>query len=646
VTSIGVGSGLSAAPTNPITGAGTISLDTTFTDGRYVKLSGATMTGALIAPNLTANTSIATPQLCLSGTCLSSWPAGGTGTVTRINQGAGIIATPNPITGVGSVALDTSYTDGQYVNIAGDTMTGQLNMTDARLSGAAGFGGYNPDVNWKVSSPSGYFGIAGASTFIGAGDVTTDNTVTGNVVKGNSQLCIGADCRSFWPVAGGGTVTSVSAGNGLSSVPSPIVGAGTINVGAGSGITVAADTVSLNTGFTDPLYVNVSGDTMTGNLTAPNLTANTAVFASQLCLPGVAPSGGCINAWPVAGAGDITDVVAGDGLIGGAASGAATVNVGAGSGITIAADTVSLNTGFTDSLYVNVNGDTMIGALTAPNLTANTSVATPQLCLSGTCRSTWPSISQGTGIIATPNPITGAGSIALDTAYANGQYVNVSGDTMTGSLVLSGASTNLSVGGGINIGTAAGATAGQIQASAGITARSTAGVYAGNFMNDAGTSVTLANSNYGVYSNGAGVYGGVFTNRNSAAQVYIAGAGGSYGVYAAAPEGGYAFYGVGKSKFTLDMEAASLTTNQIRLSGVDKVRWPVWQAEAAVSNSGCIIGSYAYKSTSCASGNVVGFTCYLPTAPNTACASRHVVDTGIDVLVPCNQSARVSLLCQ
>jgi len=53
------------------------------------------------------------------------------------------------------------------------------------------------------------------------------------------------------------------------------------------------------------------------------------------------------------GVGDITGVIAGSGLTGGSFSGTATLNVGAGNGITVAADSVSINTGslhFTDGV--------------------------------------------------------------------------------------------------------------------------------------------------------------------------------------------------------------------------------------------------------------------------------------------------------
>ena len=94
------------------------------------------------------------------------------------------------------------------------------------------------------------------------------------------------------PVSGtnGGTVTQVNVGTGLNAVPSPITNSGTI---------------SLDTGFTDARYLQLSGGTMAGAIT----------FAGGQTFPGV---------------GTITGVTAGTGIAGGGSTG--TVSVGIASG--------------------------------------------------------------------------------------------------------------------------------------------------------------------------------------------------------------------------------------------------------------------------------------------------------------------------
>jgi hypothetical protein len=61
--------------------------------------------------------------------------------------------------------------------------------------------------------------------------------------------------------------------------------------------------------------------------------------------------------------GDISDVIAGAGLVGGASAGAATLDVVAGSGIAVSANAVALDFAVTDGRYVNATGDTLTGPI-------------------------------------------------------------------------------------------------------------------------------------------------------------------------------------------------------------------------------------------------------------------------------------------
>lgn len=143
-------------------------------------------------------------------------------------------------------------------------------------------------------------------------------------------VCIGCVSQSeldFTP----GDITGVTAGTGLTGGGTS--GDVTLNVGAGTGITVAAETVSVNT---STIQSRVSGTCPGGSsIGAVNVDGTVSCETDDV------------------GIGDITGVIAGTGLIGGGTTGDVTLSLAGNYGDGSAYDT----------RFVNVTGDTMFGAL-------------------------------------------------------------------------------------------------------------------------------------------------------------------------------------------------------------------------------------------------------------------------------------------
>jgi hypothetical protein len=124
--------------------------------------------------------------------------------------------------------------------------------------------------------------------------------------------------------------SGVSYSNGVISLASSTAGSGldfasgVLSVGAGDGITVNADNVAVNVSYVRSQF------SATGDI---SYNAATGVFSFTN------------------DAGDIEGVTAGSGLTGGGTTGTVTLNIGAGTGITVNADDVAVNATYIKSLF-------------------------------------------------------------------------------------------------------------------------------------------------------------------------------------------------------------------------------------------------------------------------------------------------------
>lgn len=287
VTLVNTGTGLTGGP---ITTSGTVSLDTSFTDARYLRLTGGSMSGSIV-PSSDNAYDLGSPafqwrDIYVSGS--SIYLSG-----NKLSVDGGVLKLNSQAVGSGSV---TSISAGSGLQVDGGgtaiTTSGTLSLTNTSVSpGSYTYGSFSVDSKGRITSA--------------ASGVTP---VTPNDFSSKGDLLVGDSLGSFVSLPSGtnGQVLSVNnaSSSGLQWITPAASGVTSITAGTGldGGTITGTGTIALSdTGVTAGSYTNASITVdAQGRLTSASSGSApvTAVFVSSplTSTGGSTPSLGVLNA--------------------------------------------------------------------------------------------------------------------------------------------------------------------------------------------------------------------------------------------------------------------------------------------------------------------------------------------------------------
>lgn len=308
VTSVATGTGLTGGT---ITTSGTLSLNTTYTDARYLLLSGGTLTGALSGTTATFTGPLKATTGNFSGTMTSYgalMPFKGTATASAAfnSNPFDLMASSYSSTKAAAVTQDFRW-QAEPTGSNTSNPSGRLNLL-------FGSGGSTPAETGLSVASNGQITFATGQTFPGLGTGTVTSVATGAGLTGGTITSAGTIS-----IAAGGVTNSllanpsitVSAGSGLSgggtvalggtitlTNASPSSGGTVTSVATGTGLTggtiTKSGTLSLNTSYTDGRYLRLTGGALSGGLAATAATFTGALTAASGTFTGPMTAAGAV----------------------------------------------------------------------------------------------------------------------------------------------------------------------------------------------------------------------------------------------------------------------------------------------------------------------------------------------------------------